>query len=111
VNYLLYLISLKSFEGRVRPENGNESQHLVLGNGYTLPSRVIIKLFGFVWNSEGGCWCLLALCSSFTAGAQNKILLYKTRETGACCTEQHLNGSVFFCYTKQEINMAFLKKI
>jgi len=34
------------------------------------------------------------------------VLLYKTRETGACCTEQHLNASVFFCYTKQEINMA-----
>jgi len=48
VNYLLFLISLKSFEGQVRPENGNESQHLVLGDGYTLPSRVIIKLFGFV---------------------------------------------------------------
>ena len=45
VNYLLFLISLKSFEGQVRPENGNESQHLVLGDGYTLPSRVIIKLF------------------------------------------------------------------
>jgi len=33
-------------------------------------------------------------------------MLYKTRETGACCTEQHLNRSVFFCYTKQEINIA-----
>ena len=71
VNYLLFLISLKSFEGRVRLENGNESQHLVLGDGYTLPSRVtcIIKLFGFVWNSEGGCCCLLALCP------QNKTII------------------------------------
>jgi len=68
VNYLLLLIYLKSFEGRVRPENGDESQQLGLGDGYTLPSRVIIKLFGFVWNSKGGCCCLLALCSSFTAG-------------------------------------------
>ena len=75
VNYLLFLISLKSFEGRVRPENGNESQHLVLGDGYTLPSRVIIKLLGFVWNSEGGCCCLLALCSSFTAGGQNTTII------------------------------------
>jgi len=75
VNYLLFLISLKSFEGQGRPENGNESQHLVLGDGYTLPSRVIIKLFGFVWNSEGGCCCLLALCSSFTAGGQNNTII------------------------------------
>jgi len=72
VNYLLFLISLKSFEGRLRPENGNECQHLVLGDGYTLPSRVIIKLFGFVWNSEGGRCCLFAPCSSFTACGQNK---------------------------------------
>jgi len=52
VNYLLFLIFLKSFSERVRvrPENGNETQQLVLGDGYTLPSRVIIKLFGFV------CW-------------------------------------------------------
>jgi len=50
VNYLLFLIFLKSFSERVRvrPENGNETQQLVLGDGYTLPSRVIIKLFGFV---------------------------------------------------------------
>ena len=75
VNYLLFVISLKSFEGRVRAENGNESQHLVLGDGYTLPSRIIIKLFRFVWNSECGCCCLLALCSSFTAGGQNKTII------------------------------------
>ena len=37
------------------------------------------------------------------------VLLYKTQETGACCTKQHLNGSVFLCYTKQEINMALKK--
>jgi len=76
VNYLLFLIALKSFEGQVRPEKGNESQQLVLGDGYTLPSRIIIKLFGFVWNFEDGCCCLLALCSSFTAGGQNKTIFF-----------------------------------
>jgi len=34
------------------------------------------------------------------------VLLYKTRETGACCPGQNLNGSVLFCFAKQEINMA-----
>jgi len=33
-------------------------------------------------------------------------MLYKTLEIGAYCTEQHLNGSVFFFYTRQEISMA-----
>jgi len=84
VNYLLFLISVKSFEGRVRPENGNESQHLVLVDGYTLPSRIIIKLFGFVWNSECGCCGLLALCSSFTAGGHNKTIIIFLNVKSVC---------------------------
>jgi len=39
-----------------------------------LLSRVIIKLIGFVWNSEVGWCCLLALGSYFTAGGQNNTI-------------------------------------
>ena len=34
------------------------------------------------------------------------VLLYKTLEIGAYCTDQHLNISVFFFYTRQEISIA-----
>ena len=71
MNYLPFLISLKSFEGRVRPENGNESQHLVLGDRYTLPSRVIIKLFGLF----GTLKVVVVACWRFAAGRQHKTII------------------------------------
>jgi len=51
---------------------------------------------------------MVLIKSSFIQNSYDRslALLYKTRETGAYCTEQHLNGSVFFCYTRQEISMA-----